>query len=146
MGPRQQVWVSWSSSFPLIGGHCWHFANAECFFFRYTNDEQINHSNHRLQRRKWTREGNKRALYCYFRSNPTEREYRKRMIEIWVEFARFKTKNPRLADQVRTIIKKCWFSDLEILEFHRQIYRETYQQSPNTVTATPNTETLGTSN
>ena len=32
--------------------------------FRYTNDEQINHSHQRTQRRKWTNEDNKLALYC----------------------------------------------------------------------------------
>ena len=41
-------------------------------------------------------------LYCYFRSDPTERGYRKRMIEIWIEFAGLKTTNQRFADQVRT--------------------------------------------
>ena len=67
-----------------------HYANVGCSSLRYTNDEQINHSNQRPQRRKWTRKNNKTALYCYFRSNPTKRGYRKRMIEIWTEFARFK--------------------------------------------------------
>ncbi len=50
--------------------------------------------------RKWNRE----ALYSFFRSNHKE-GYRKRMIEIWTEFARFKTTKQRLADPVRTITK-----------------------------------------
>ena len=62
------------------------------------------------------------------------------MIEIWVEFARFKTISQRFAGQVRIQIKKVWFSDLEILEIHQQIHRETYQQAPNRVTETLNTE------
>ena len=53
---------------------------------------------------------------CYFRSNPTQRGYRKRMMEIWQEHSNFQITSRRLADQVRTIIKKGWFSDLEILE------------------------------
>ena len=36
------------------------------------------------------------------------------MRDIKVEVARFKTTNQRIADQVRTMIKKGWFSDLEI--------------------------------
>ena len=60
------------------------------------------------------------------------------MIEIWTEFGRFKTTNQRLADQVRTITKNGWFSDLEILEIHLQICRQTHQQTPNTVTMTQN--------
>ena len=66
-------------------------------------------------------------------------EYRKRMIEIMTEFARFETTNQRLADEIWTITKNCWFSDLEILEIHQQIYRQTYQLTPNTETETLNT-------
>ena len=38
------------------------------------------------------------------------------MIEIWPECASFQTTSQRLANQVKTIIKKGWFSDAEILE------------------------------
>ena len=62
------------------------------------------------------------------------------MMEIWVEFVWFKITNQRLTDQIMTIIKKSWFSDLEILEMHQQIYREIYQHVFNTVTETLNTE------
>ena len=91
--------------------------------FRYTNDEQIDHSLQRQQYINWTREDNKLALYCYFRSNLAKREYRKRMIEIWTDFFRFKATNQRLSDQ-----------DLEILEIHQQIYKQTHQQTSTTVT------------
>ena len=74
---------------------------------------------------------NQLALHCYFRSNPTQRGYRKRMIEIWLECASFHTTSQRLSDQVRTmIIKKGWFSDFEILEIHQKINN---QQGSNTV-------------
>ena len=51
-------------------------------FFRYTNDDLRNHTNQRHKHKTWTREDNQLALYCYFRSNPTQRGYRKGMIEI----------------------------------------------------------------
>ena len=46
------------------------------------------------------------------------------MIEIWQEFASFQTTSQRLAVQVRTIIKKGWFSDLEILEIHQKTQKQ----------------------
>ena len=54
------------------------------------------------------------------------------MIEIWQKCASFQT-SQRLANQVRTIIKKGWFSDLEILEIHQKINNK---QDNNTVTDT----------
>ena len=83
-----------------------------------TNDEQFDHSQQRQLRIKWTRDENKLALYCYFRSNPAKRGYRKRMIETWTEFSRSKATKQRFADQVRTIRKNGWYSDIEILEIH----------------------------
>ena len=46
------------------------------------------------------------------------------MIEIWEEYASFQIISQRLADQVRTIIKKGWFSDFETLEIHQKINNE----------------------
>ena len=57
------------------------------------------------------------------------------MIEIWQECASFQTTSQRLSDQVRTIIKKGWFSDREILEIHQKINNE---QDSNTVLDTSN--------
>ena len=76
----------------------------------------------------WTREDNQLALQCYFRSNHSQRGYRKRMIEIWQECAKFQTTSQRLADQVRTIIKKGWFSDLELQEIHQKHINKTIIQ------------------
>ena len=53
------------------------------------------------------------------------------MIEIWQECASFQTTSQRVADQVRTIIKKGWFSDLEILEIHQKT-----QKQDNTIPVT----------
>ena len=61
------------------------------------------------------------------------------MIEIWTEFGKFKATNQILAYQVRTITKNGLFSYLEILEIHQKIYRQTHQQTPNTVSEKLNT-------
>ena len=46
------------------------------------------------------------------------------MIKICQECVSFQTTSQRLADQVRTIIKKGWFSDLEILEIHQKTNKQ----------------------
>ena len=60
-----------------------HPANVGCSFFRYMNDDIRNQNDQRSKRKTWTREDNHLALHCYFRSNPSQRGYKKRMIEIW---------------------------------------------------------------
>ena len=57
------------------------------------------------------------------------------MIEIWQRYNNFQTTSQRLADQVRTIIKKDWFSDFEIIEIQQKI---NYQQGNNTLPDTSN--------
>ena len=104
-----------------------HLANVGCSFFRYMNDDARNYNHQRPKRKTWTREDNQLALYSYFR-----RGYWKRMIEIWQECANFQTTSQRLADQVGTIIKKGWFSDLEILEIHQKTHKQNYNTVPNT--------------
>ena len=54
------------------------------------------------------------------------------MIDIWQECAKFQTSSQKLADLVRTIIKKGWFSDLEILEIHQNIHKQNYNTVPET--------------
>ena len=116
-------------------GRC-HPANIGCSLFRYTNSDLRNLTNQRPKRKAWTREDNQLALHCYFRSNPTQRGYRKRVMEIWRELSNFQTTSQRLADQVRTIMKKGWFSGLEIIEIHQKInYQE---RSNNTLPGTSN--------
>ena len=70
----------------------------------------------------------------------TQKQYRKRMVEIWEECAKFKTTSQILADQARPIIKNGWFSDFEILEMHLQNITESCQQDPNTRNKTVNSE------
>ena len=57
---------------------------------------------------------------------------RKRMFEIWQECSTFQTTSQRLADQVRTITKKGWFSDLELLEIHQKPLKQNYYAVPDT--------------
>ena len=62
------------------------------------------------------------------------------MIEIWQESASFQTTSQRLADQVRTILNKVWFSGLEIQKYIRKqinkiiIQCQTYQELTNKTT------------
>ena len=58
------------------------------------------------------------------------------MLEIWQELSNFQTTSQRLSDQVRTIIKKGWFSNLEIIEIHQKINDQ--QCSNNTLPDTAN--------
>ena len=77
-----------------------HPADVGCSLFRYMNDDVRNHNDQRPNRKTWTREDNHFALHCNFRSNPSRRGYRKKMIEIWQECASFQITSQRLADQV----------------------------------------------
>ena len=55
-------------------------------------------------RKKWTKEDNKHVLHGYHKRNPKQREYRKRMIQIWAESAMFNVKSQRHADQARIML------------------------------------------
>ena len=61
------------------------------------------------------------------------------MIEIWREYSYFQTTSQRLVYQVRTIIKKDWFSNLEIIEIQQKIND---QQGNNTLPDTLNINKL----
>ena len=52
------------------------------------------------------------------------------MIETWQEYVSFQATSQRLADQIKTIVKKGWFSDFEILEIHQKTNNE---QDTNTI-------------
>ena len=100
-----------------------HPGNVGSSFFRYPNGDIRNLNNQTRKRKTWTREDNQLAVQYYFRSNPSPVGYRKIMIEILPECASFQT-NQRLAEDVKTIIKKFWFSDFEILEINQKINNE----------------------
>ena len=76
-------------------GFSQHPVNVGCSNFRYTNNDQGNHS---MDRYQWKNE----PKNCY---NQTEIGNRKRMIEIWTESTGFNT-SQRFADQARIILKK----------------------------------------
>ena len=53
------------------------------------------------------------------------------MMDNWVESAKFKTSNERFAHQTKMILKKGWFSNLEILEICKQVsWEECVQEEP----------------
>ena len=54
------------------------------------------------------------------------------MIEISQECSTFQKTSQKLADQVRTITKKGWFSDLELLEIHQKTLKQNYNTVPDT--------------
>ena len=57
------------------------------------------------------------------------------MMEIQQELSNFQITSQRLPDQIRTIMKKGWFSELEIIEIHQKIND---QERRNTLPDTPN--------
>ena len=64
------------------------------------------------------------------------------MIEIWQECAKFLTTSQRLANQVRTIIKKGWFSDFENLEIPKKTHHQNYNIVSDTSTSKNENTTL----
>ena len=54
------------------------------------------------------------------------------IFEIWQEWSTFQKTSQRLADQVRTITKKGWFSDLELREIHQKTLKQNYNAVPDT--------------
>ena len=109
-----------------------HPTNVGGSFFRYINDDVTIHHEQRPKRKTWTKEENQLALQCYFRSNPSQRGYGKGMLKIWQERSTFQTTSQRLVDQIRTIIKKGWFSDLELLEIHQKTLKQNFDTVPDT--------------
>ena len=75
-------------------------------------------------RRKWGRAENRIVMECYFKSQPNVERYRKRMFDVWNCVGPFQTTEQRLADQVRQIKLKGWFSDIELDEIKRNLRAE----------------------
>ena len=105
------VMISRCSPDSQLGRPGRHPTNVSCSIFISINDDVRNHNDQRSKHKTWTREDNQLALQCYFRSNPSQRGYRQR--KIWQECAQFQTTSQRLADQVRTLMKKGWSSDTQ---------------------------------
>ena len=131
-GNRPSVMIGRCTPDSQYGKTTRHPTNVGWSFFRYRNGDETNPNGQRPTRKTWTREDNQLALQCYFCSNPSQRGYMKRMIEIWQEWAKFQTTSQSVANQVRTIIKKVWFSDLELLEIHQKTHKQNYKTVPDT--------------
>ena len=72
------------------------------------------------RRRKWSTNDNRLLMECYFKSRPDERGYRQRMHRIWRQSGGdVAISEQRLADQVRTIKSKGWFSRAELEDIKR---------------------------
>ena len=50
--------------------------------------------------KKLTRDENKNVLHCYFKSNSKQKGYRKWMMEIWTESAKFNTSKKDLLSNI----------------------------------------------
>ena len=66
-------------------------------------EEERDHEVEVMVRRWWTKEENKLVMRCFYRSDPTRKAYRKRMIAIWREIGTFEITEQRLVNQARVI-------------------------------------------
>ena len=72
------------------------------------------------KRKQWTSSENREVLMCYFKSETSQREYRKLFHALWIEHhSESDISEQRLADQQKTIIRNNWFSETEIDEIKR---------------------------
>ena len=71
-------------------------------YFRFTK----NQSNNAFERRQSEKKkGQERTPKKYFKNHSTQSGFREQMMEIWTEFAKFKT-SKKMAHQIRQIFKK----------------------------------------
>ena len=72
-------------------------------------------------RKKWNKEVNKIIMECFYRSDPTRRGYRKRMLANWKEIGVFECTEQRIVDQSRCIRTNEWLSSIELEEIQRKV-------------------------
>ena len=60
-------------------------------------------------------------MECYLLSKPKIREYRKRMLSLWLQKGMFWVSQQRLVDQANTIRRNSWMTELEIEELERKV-------------------------
>ena len=75
---------------------------------------------------------NKLVMQCYFQSDPSKRNYRKRMHVIWNEIGGFELTEQKLVGQARAIRTNKWLSDLELEQLQRKIRSEERKQHQQT--------------
>ena len=72
------------------------------------------------QKKKWTVTENKEVMMCYFEADPSQRDYRKRMHNIWLSKHPDSTiSEQRLADQSNVIMRRNLLTSIEIEEIQR---------------------------
>ena len=75
----------------------------------------------RSKRRKWTSQENKIVMEGYLLSEPKIRDYRKRMLSLWLQKGMLWVSKQRLVDQANTIPRNRWMTELEIEELERKV-------------------------
>ena len=71
--------------------------------------------------RKWYNQENEIVMECYLSSEPKVRGYRKRMLSLWLNKGMFSVSEQRLVDQVNTIFRNSWMTELRIEELERNL-------------------------
>ena len=84
------------------------------------------------RRTKWSKNVNKLVMQCYFKSDPSKKNYRKRIHVIWNEIGGFELTEQKLIGQTRALRKNKWLSDLELEQLRREIRSEERKQSQQT--------------
>ena len=65
---------------------------------------------------KWTCQENKIVMECYLSSEPKIRGYRKQRLSLWLQKGMFWVSEKRLVDQVYTIGRNSWMTELQTEE------------------------------
>ena len=73
------------------------------------------------KRRKWPSQENKIDMECCLLSEPKIRGHRKHMLSLWLQKGLFWVLEQRLVDQVNTIRRNSWMTELEIEELERKV-------------------------
>ena len=84
------------------------------------------------RRTKWKKNMIKPVMQCYFKSDQSKRNYRKRIHVIWNEIGGFELTEQKLVGQGREIRTNKWLSDLELEQLQREIRSEERKQSQQT--------------
>ena len=81
--------------------------NVSCSNFKNAKTKARMH----LKNKRWALEDSKNVMHCYFKSDFTQRGFRKRMIEIWAESSKFDRTSQRRVGQERLVF---WLRDTRI--------------------------------
>ena len=91
-------------------------------------------------RKKWSIEENRDVMICFFRVKTKERYFGKRMYELWLEGHQYlHVEEKRVNAQTNTILRKRWFTSVELEEFERIAKAIEEAPSTNDTTAHANT-------